>query len=319
MLAASTFTYLHDDKLGRPQAATDASQTVVWKASYLPFGETIATSGSFTQNLRFPGQYADAESGFSHNGFRDYVPSLGRYLEADPLGIYDNTGRLNAGMNPFLYVGADPMRSIDPWGLYWSNGTSCYTHQGQGGTIVPGFLCAIDRLITTLQNLESYTADTCGGAGGPMPGTQCSNYGLAPAAPALLELAALDTGLKTAIGEGGVPLAVVEENTIVLGLRNFDLQSTADQIGGSTLMTNGDWQVALQTALSNPNTNIVVSLDGVSGASTYSQFMSAAQQGIAAGPSASPFNWEMGQIYQAGRQGSVTFMRSGKVVPNPFQ
>ena len=117
MLTGSTFTYLHDDKLGRPQVATDASQNVVWKASYLPFGETIATSGSFAQNLRFPGQYADAESGFSHNGMRDYVPALGRYLEADPIGIYDNAGRVNAGMNPFLYVGADPMRSVDPWGL----------------------------------------------------------------------------------------------------------------------------------------------------------------------------------------------------------
>jgi RHS repeat-associated protein len=117
MLTGTTFTWLHDDNLGRPQVATNASQTVVWKASYLPFGETIATSGTATVNLRSPGQYYDAESGFSHSGFRDYVPTLGRYLEADPLGIYDNAQRINAGMNPYNYVGADPMRSIDPWGL----------------------------------------------------------------------------------------------------------------------------------------------------------------------------------------------------------
>jgi RHS repeat-associated protein len=117
ILTGTTFSWLHDDNVGRPQVATNASQAVVWKASYLPFGETLAASGTATVNLRFPGQYYDAESGFSHNGFRDYAPSLGRYLEADPLGIYDNAGFINAGMNPYNYVGADPMRSIDPQGL----------------------------------------------------------------------------------------------------------------------------------------------------------------------------------------------------------
>jgi RHS repeat-associated protein len=130
MLTGTTFTWLHDDNLGRPQVATNAAQAVVWKASYQPYGETIATSGSFTQNLRFAGQYFDAESGFSHNGFRDYVPSLGRYLEADPIGIYDNNGDVNAGMNPYNYVGADPMRTIDPSGLNFWNGSSCYDYKG---------------------------------------------------------------------------------------------------------------------------------------------------------------------------------------------
>ena len=142
MLTGTTFTYLHDDNLGRPQVATNASQTVVWKASYLPFGETLATSGTATVNLRFAGQYYDAESGFSHNGFRDYVPSWGRYLEADPIGIYDNTGRVNSGMNPYLYVGADPMRTVDPWGLFNLQGGRCVTHDVGGGTrIVPGKFC----------------------------------------------------------------------------------------------------------------------------------------------------------------------------------
>jgi hypothetical protein len=45
--------------------------------------------------------------------------------------------------------------------------------------------------------------------------------------------------------------------------------------------------------------------------------MSAAQQGLA--NQATPFNWEMGQIYQAGRQAAVTFMKGGQVVANPFK
>ena len=51
------------------------------------FRAGISVSGTITQNLRFPGQYFDVESGWNHNGFRDYLPAMGRYVEPDPLGI----------------------------------------------------------------------------------------------------------------------------------------------------------------------------------------------------------------------------------------
>lgn len=69
----------------------------------------------------------------------------------------------------------------------------------------------------------------------------------------------------------------------------------------------------------NPSTRFTVSLDGVSGASPYSQFMSAAQQGLGRGAvEGNRLNWEMGQIYQAGRQSTVNFIQGGQPVPNPF-
>jgi RHS repeat-associated protein len=37
------------------------------------------------QNLRFPGQYFDLESGWKHNGFRNYVPELGRRFSFESL------------------------------------------------------------------------------------------------------------------------------------------------------------------------------------------------------------------------------------------
>jgi hypothetical protein len=106
---------------------------------------------------------------------------------------------------------------------------------------------------------------------------------------------------------------------IVLGLESQGLQQTAAQVGGRTLMTDANWQATLQTSLGNPSTRFTVSLDGVTGTSPYSQFMGAAQQGLGSGAvQGNWFNWEMGQIYQAGRQGSVNFMQGGSVVPNPF-
>ncbi|AEV84534.1 RhsC-like protein [Actinoplanes sp. SE50] len=59
--------------------------------------------------LRFPGQYADAETGLYYNLHRYYDPRTGRYLSPDPLG-------LSAGPSPVRYVD-DPLLQNDPLGL----------------------------------------------------------------------------------------------------------------------------------------------------------------------------------------------------------
>ncbi len=111
--------YLHTDHLGTPQLATDAAQNVVWSATYQPYGMTDDTTGSITQNLRLPGQYADSETGFNYNGFRDYMPNVGRYLEADPIG-------LRGGMNAYAYAGGNPMKYTDRHGRQLAPGQTFF-------------------------------------------------------------------------------------------------------------------------------------------------------------------------------------------------
>ncbi|MFZ0747377.1 MAG: RHS repeat-associated core domain-containing protein, partial [Terracidiphilus sp.] len=114
VLNGSTLYYLHDDMLGTPQVASDSSQNIQWQASYEPFGQA-SVSGTVTQNLRLPGQYFDVESGWNHNGFRDYAPTLGRYIEPDPLG------RLGSGNNLYVYAGDNPIDFVDLLGLCSNN------------------------------------------------------------------------------------------------------------------------------------------------------------------------------------------------------
>jgi RHS repeat-associated protein len=109
VLNGSTLYFLHDDRLGTPQVASDNSQNIQWQASYEPFGQA-SVSGTITQNLRLPGQYFDVESGWNHNGFRDYAPQLGRYVEPDPLR------RLGSGNNLYVYVNDNPINLADPSG-----------------------------------------------------------------------------------------------------------------------------------------------------------------------------------------------------------
>jgi RHS repeat-associated protein len=77
--------------------------------------------------LRFPGQYLDVEDGLHQNGFRDYDPSTGRYVESDPIGLASTKiyavaiGRLTSeDSNPNLYVYVDnnPTNYVDAYGLY---------------------------------------------------------------------------------------------------------------------------------------------------------------------------------------------------------
>ena len=99
-----------NDHLGTPQKVVDASGTVVWEAGYMPFGEARVLVADIENNLRFPGQYFDAETGLHYNWHRYYDPDTGKYLTPDPIG-------LDGGMNLYVYVDGNPVNWVDSNGL----------------------------------------------------------------------------------------------------------------------------------------------------------------------------------------------------------
>jgi RHS repeat-associated protein len=102
------------DHLGTPKLLVDIdSEAIVWRATKEAFGTTSVDEDvdgdgvDVTLNFRFPGQYADAESGLYYNYYRDYDPGVGRYIQSDPIG-------LQGGLNTYGYVTGNPLAFVDP-------------------------------------------------------------------------------------------------------------------------------------------------------------------------------------------------------------
>jgi len=131
--------FVHADHLGTPRQVSDDMQTILWRWDSRPFGNSPpdedpdGDGSNFELNLRFPGQYHDAESGLFYNYYRTYDPSLGRFIESDPIGLRGST-------NTFSYVGGDPANSMDPSGLIKLYGNWC------GPDWTGGFKRAYDEL-----------------------------------------------------------------------------------------------------------------------------------------------------------------------------
>ena len=113
---AGSLSYVHTDHLGAPQKMTDGGQNIVWDAVSDPFmAQPLPTN--LTMNLRLPGQQFDSLTGLHYNGIRDYDPTLGRYLESDPIGL---AGEINT----YAYVDGNPITNVDPLGLDLEPGPS---------------------------------------------------------------------------------------------------------------------------------------------------------------------------------------------------
>jgi RHS repeat-associated protein len=109
LLPGSLTDYVAPDQLGSPHQLANAGRGTAWLWDHDPFGNGAPT-GAATYNPRFPGQYYDGETGLHYNGFRDYDPSTGRYVQSDPIGLV-------GGINTYAYVRANPIHRIDALGL----------------------------------------------------------------------------------------------------------------------------------------------------------------------------------------------------------
>lgn len=99
----------HTDYLGTPKEVSAADGSLVWQGNYDEFGKVSEVKKQTEQNIRFQGQYEDAETGLYYNRYRYYDADSGRYINQDPITVL-------GGTNFYLY-GTNPMMWVDPFGL----------------------------------------------------------------------------------------------------------------------------------------------------------------------------------------------------------
>jgi len=109
--------YHHCDRRGDTVALTDDNGRVTDRASYGPYGEVVARSGTSETPFMFGGYWGvqtDA-NGLCYHRARFYSPALRRFLTEDSvLGGIERHGTLNR----YTYTNGNPVTHIDPLGDY---------------------------------------------------------------------------------------------------------------------------------------------------------------------------------------------------------
>ncbi|MEV8058855.1 DUF6531 domain-containing protein [Streptomyces antimycoticus] len=106
----SRFHAVVTDPTGTPTELITRDGQLAWQHRTTLWGTPLPTPPDAVDcPLRFPGQYADPETGLHYNHFRYYDPETARYLTPDPLG-------LAPAPSPQTYV-RNPQSWQDPLGL----------------------------------------------------------------------------------------------------------------------------------------------------------------------------------------------------------
>ncbi|WP_158856393.1 SpvB/TcaC N-terminal domain-containing protein [Lunatibacter salilacus] len=119
--------YQLHNHLGSSSLELDDQANVISYEEYHPFGTTAyqaknASIKSAAKRYRYTGMERDKETGLEYHAARYYLPWLGRWLSADPIGIGD-------GVNVYQYVNNNPVILFDP------NGMQSYSNSLQNANI----------------------------------------------------------------------------------------------------------------------------------------------------------------------------------------
>ncbi|MET4898947.1 RHS repeat-associated core domain-containing protein [Sphingomonadaceae bacterium jetA1] len=173
-------SWLYADERGSVVATADDTGNASQIMTYDEFG---IPGGNYASRFQYTGQAWLPELGMTHFKARTYSPTLGRFLQPDPIG-------LAGGMNLYNYAGGDPVNRTDPTGLYWYRWQDCTTTPGYsygiGNEIVVGgsVTHCFDRGFEMPDPSPGYFPGGDGAGGGaPAPATPAPENKQCPAVP----------------------------------------------------------------------------------------------------------------------------------------
>jgi RHS repeat-associated protein len=160
------------DERGSIIAITNASGSVTNINAYDEYG---IPASSNVGRFGYTGQTWLPEVGMNYYKARIYSPTLGRFLQSDPIGYAD-------GVNFYNYVGSDPVNGVDPSGLEICDGCTIKVTSGGGGSGFGGFFGRLQPFDVNLDGRGSIDSggdatdgpdiDVCDG--GPRGGNGCA-------------------------------------------------------------------------------------------------------------------------------------------------
>ncbi|MFE7570848.1 RHS repeat-associated core domain-containing protein [Streptomyces sp. NPDC057539] len=124
-------SWMVDDHHGTASMTVDATTQAVTRRYTKPFGETRgATPSAWPDDKGFLGKPADADTGLTHVGAREYNPATGRFLSVDPVLATDD----HESLNGYAYANNTPVTKSDPTGLRPITDCERGCSDGKGGT-----------------------------------------------------------------------------------------------------------------------------------------------------------------------------------------
>jgi RHS repeat-associated protein len=152
--------FIHVNQTNQPLYMTSSTGTTSWNwdagdaFGLLSVGQTYPDASGVQESPviggGFPGQIADGVL-FS-NGFRDYDPRTGRYIESDAIG-------LAGGINTYAYVANNPVSFVDPFGL-WSPAAHHKIYEKAFPGIGPTELTAINSGSDWVDYVNQWSGDS---------------------------------------------------------------------------------------------------------------------------------------------------------------